>query len=73
MDNALKDIMWKRCLGYVDDIIVWGKDFRKHKVALEEVFERLLRAGLKLKLSKCEFFAEKVEYLGFIIGHGVAG
>jgi hypothetical protein len=73
MDDTLRDIMWKRCLVYVDDIIVWAKDIKEHMKALEEVFERLLKAGLKLKLSKCEFFMEEVEYLGFIIGHGVVG
>jgi hypothetical protein len=73
MDDTLRDIMWKRCLVYVDDIIVWAKDIKEHMKALEEVFERLLKAGLKLKLSKCEFFLEEVEYLGFVIGHGVVG
>ena len=73
MDDTLRDVMWKRCLVYVDDIIVWAKNIQEHKKALEEVFERLLKAGLKLKLSKCEFFMESVEYLGFIIGHGVVG
>jgi len=65
--------MWKRCLVYVDDIIVWAKNIEEHKQALSEVFERLQKAGLKLKLSKCEFFMEEVEYLGFIVGRGVVG
>ena len=73
MDKVLRDVMWKRCLVYVDDIIVWAKDINEHKVALSEIFERLLNAGLKLKLSKCEFFTEKVEYLGFVIQQGVVG
>jgi hypothetical protein len=57
----------------VDNIIVWAKNIKEHKQALAEVFQRLLWVGLKLKLSKCKFFMEEVEYLGFIIGHGVVG
>jgi hypothetical protein len=26
MDNTLREVMWRRCFVYVDDIIVWGKD-----------------------------------------------
>jgi hypothetical protein len=73
MDDTLRDVMWKRCLVYVNNIIVWAKDIQEHKKALAEVFERLLKASLKLKLSKCEFFLEQVKYLGFIIRHGIAG
>lgn len=40
---------------------------------LERVFDRLLRAGLKLKARKCNLFATKVSYLGHIISQeGIA-
>jgi hypothetical protein len=71
--DTLRDVMWKRCLIYVNNIIVWAKDIQEHKKALTEVFERLFKASLKLKLSKCEFFIKQVKYLGFIIGYGVVG
>ena len=37
-----------------NDIIVWAASISEHKVVLAEVFECLIAAGLKLKLSKCE-------------------
>ena len=34
---------------------------------LEAVFERLKKAGLKLKPSKCTFFQDRIAYLGHIV------
>ena len=39
----------------------------EHVKWLRSVFEKLDQAGLHLKLSKCEFFKKRVEYLGHII------
>ena len=37
------------------------------------MLEKLSEAGLKLKLSKCEFFKERISYLGHIVSsHGIA-
>ena len=52
---------------YLDDIVVQGTDLQKHVENLEQVFERLRAAKLTLKLEKCEFFKEEVEYLGHVI------
>jgi len=73
VDNALRDVMWKCCLVYVDDIVVWSKSVEEHKKDLETVFTRLHAAGLKLKLSKCEFFMDEITYLGFLIRDGHVG
>jgi hypothetical protein len=73
VDNALRDVMWKCCLVYVDDIVVWSKTVEEHKKDLEEVFKRLHAAGLKLKLSKCEFFMDEITYLGFLVRDGHVG
>ena len=34
---------------------------------LRAVFERLVKAGLRLKPSKCEFFKRSITYLGYIV------
>ncbi len=55
------------CLPYLDDIIIFSKTFEKYIVRLDTVFQRLTTANIKLKLSKCVFCANSVEYLGHIV------
>ncbi|VVC35786.1 Integrase, catalytic core,Aspartic peptidase domain,Ribonuclease H-like domain,Retrotransposon gag [Cinara cedri] len=52
---------------FLDDIIITGQDRVEHLNNLDKVFNILNEAGLKVKLSKCEFFKSEIEYLGHII------
>ena len=54
-------------MGYLDDIIIFSKTEEKHLQHLEEIFEHLRKAGLKLKLQKCSFFKKHIQYLGHLI------
>ena len=54
-------------IGYLDDIIIFSKSEEEHLGHLEQIFERLVQAGLKLKRSKCDFFKEHIQYLGHLI------
>ena len=54
-------------MGYLDDIIIFSKTEEEHLQHLEEIFERLRKAGLKLKLQKCSFFKKCIQYLGHLI------
>ena len=54
-------------MGYLDDIIIFSKTEEEHLQHLEEIFERLPKAGLKLKLQKCSFFKKHIQYLGHLI------
>ena len=54
-------------MGYLDDIIIFSKTEEEHLQHLEEMFEQLQKAGLKLKLQKCSFFKKHIQYLGHLI------
>ncbi|GBM21952.1 Retrovirus-related Pol polyprotein from transposon 17.6 [Araneus ventricosus] len=54
-------------LCYLDDILIPAKTWEEMIEKLIEVFERLRSANLTLKLPKCKFGKQEVEYLGFII------
>ena len=73
MQVVLRGIEGKFCFVYIDDILVCSKTFEEHLKHLEQVFERLNKAGLTLKLKKCCFLRKEVLYLGHVIsGKGIA-
>ena len=49
---------------YIDDILITGRTRAEHIENLRMVLRRLREYGLKLKHSKCEFFAKDLEFLG---------
>ena len=67
MELVLKGLHWKICLIYLDDVIVMGRTFEEELERLKEVFERLARAGLKLKPKNCFLFQKRVSYLGHVV------
>jgi hypothetical protein len=52
---------------YIDNIIIYSKTIDEHLEHIKEVFKRLKEVELHLKLRKCEFFMEQMEFLGHTI------
>ena len=67
METLLSDLLWKKCLVYLDDVIIFGKTFQSCLDNLEEVLQRIMSNGLKLKPKKCQLFKKDINYLGRII------
>ncbi|KAF8774815.1 Retrovirus-related Pol polyprotein like [Argiope bruennichi] len=67
MSLALGDLLWSGVSCFVDDIFFGSTDFDDMIAKLRQVLEKLLNAGVTLKLSKCEFGMSEIEYLGFVI------
>ena len=67
MNDIFKNELYKFVLVYLDDIIIYSKTFDDHIVHLRSVFELLLSAGLRLNRTKCEFFKNEIDYLGYIV------
>ena len=67
MNFILQDLLYKTVVVYLDDIIIFSKNFDTHLKDIRVVFEKLKVAGLKLNLKKCSFFQQEVIYLGHIV------
>lgn len=52
---------------FLDDILISGKNDTEHLETLFNVFDKLKEYGFKVNKSKCLFFQNEVEYLGYII------
>lgn len=70
MEKILRPVLGKHTHVYLDDIIIASKSFDEHMEHLQEVFQLLLDAGLRLNWKKCNFLQEYTEFLGFIVGQG---
>ena len=48
----------------LDDVLVFSETYEDHLHHLNIVFEKFQKAGLKIILSKCQFFKSHLHYLG---------
>ena len=72
MEWVLAGLHWETLLVYLDDVIVFARTVEEELDRLEKMFQRLRKAGLKLKPKKCELFKQSVLYLGHVVsGDGV--
>ena len=65
--NAVLGDVRHFALAFVDDIIVFSETYEDHLKHLQDVFDRLRKANLKLKISKCDFIKKRLNHLGHII------
>ena len=52
---------------YLDDVIIFSRTLNDHLQHLSLVIDRLMKAGLKFKPTKCHFISERVQYLGHLL------
>lgn len=65
--RALSDLLDTCCIAYMDDVLIFSKDREQHTEDLKKVLQRLQAAQLYAKRSKCEFYQQRVEFLGYVI------
>lgn len=70
VDILLARYRWRSCLAYLDDVIVYSSSLEEHLQHVKEILTVLQGAGLSLKLKKCSFFVQTVDYLGPVIRAG---
>ena len=67
MQEILADFKNKKVIVYIDDILIMSESFDEHLILVEKVLTTLMNSGIKVKIDKCEFFKQQVEFLGHII------
>ena len=69
MNEVFKQEINSFILVYLDDILSYSRSVEEHWKHLNHALDKLCRARLYGRLHKCEFLKEKVDYLGFEVGH----
>lgn len=54
-------------VNYIDDILIFSKSFEEHVNHLSKLLNAIMKEGFRLKLSKCTFALDSVQYLGHTI------
>lgn len=67
MEKVLHGLLFKICLVYLDDVIIFGKNFNEMVDNLKKAFLRLRTANLKINPKKCVLFAKDVKYLEHVV------
>ncbi|XP_055615106.1 uncharacterized protein K02A2.6-like [Toxorhynchites rutilus septentrionalis] len=58
--------------GYLDDVIVGGKNAEEHQRNLHTVLQRIQEYGFTIRPEKCSFAKPQIRYLGFLLDrHGI--
>ena len=73
MNKVFREEIGKFVAVYLDDIIIFSVTFEEHIQHLQQIFQQLRKAGLKLGRDKCEFGKTELAFLGHIVsGNGIA-
>ena len=67
LEQILAPFLFKFVIVYCDDILVYSSNTEEHLQHLNSVFSSLRRQNCYIKISKCKFAMESLDYLGFII------
>ena len=67
MAKTFGELIRKMVEAYIDDTATYSQDFGEHLVHLCKTFEAAMKAGIKLKASKCHFCYPEIEFVGHLV------
>ena len=68
MNSLLSPYQFVFAAAYLDDLLVYSRDWESHKKHLRLILERTRDVGLRMKPEKCVFAKRELRYLGMLLG-----
>lgn len=70
VNDILQDMINRFVFIYLDDILIYSKNPQEHHQHVRQVLERVLQNHQFMKAEKCEFHANTISFLDYIISLG---
>jgi hypothetical protein len=70
MNDILRDFLHKFVTVYLDDVGIYSRTLEEHVEHRRLVLQRFKEEGLELRLKKCFFGLQEMEYLGYTVSAG---
>jgi hypothetical protein len=70
MNDILRDFLHEFVIVYLDDVCIYSRTPEEHVEHLRLVLQRFKEEGLKLRLKRCFFGLQEMEYLGYTVSAG---
>ena len=67
INNILYNIFNIYTTAYFNDVFIYSNNKQDYKYYINDIFERLIKAGLSININKYKFYAKYIKYLGLII------
>ncbi|CAB4408573.1 unnamed protein product [Rhizophagus irregularis] len=68
MDEILKEYIGDFVTVYLDDIMIYSRNFEEHLEHVNRVLNKLKENNMIVKLKKCQFGLRNINFLGHIVG-----
>ena len=69
INDTLREYLDIFVLAYLDDILIFFRDYQQHIQYIRIVLQKLREKDLLVKLSKCEFYKYSISFLGYVISN----
>jgi len=67
MNHILHVFIGRFIVVYFNDILIYSKEMDEHLDHLRQVFHLLRNESLYANIKKCDFFMEKIMFLGYVV------